>query len=158
MSHQPKVISNSSNPKSKNNNEAENTQHPNSRETNPNRINLNNKQIKRSPNYINNTNNHNNSGNSSPNRLKFLTFFDKKYAEEENTFSINSLYTFGSNEMGQIGCEYDSKDINSFSSLPIYLAEMTNKRITSISAGDGHSVCVGKDGIVYAWGASACGK
>ena len=87
-----------------------------------------------------------------------MTFFDKKYAEEENTFSINSLYTFGSNEMGQIGCEYDSKDINSFSSLPIYLAEMTNKRITSISAGDGHSVCVGKDGIVYAWGASACGK
>lgn len=170
MSHQPKVITNSNNPKPKSS-EAQPINSNNFRETNPNQINLNNKQIKRNANnncnYINNNSNGNlianfNSGNSNNNNnnnnLILWTYFDKKFAEEENSFFINSVYTFGSNEMGQIGCDFDSKDINSFSSLPIHLTELTNKRITSISAGDGHSVCVGKDGTVYAWGASACGN
>lgn len=166
MSHQPKVITNSSNSKPKSN-EAQALNATSTREANPNQLNLNNKQIKRNANNNNLNNHHNNSGNPLPylnssnnntDNLMLCTYFDKKYAEEENAFFINSVYTFGSNEMGQIGCDFDSKDVNSFSALPIHLTELTNKRIISISAGDGHSVCVGKDGTVFAWGASACGN
>jgi alpha-tubulin suppressor-like RCC1 family protein len=86
------------------------------------------------------------------------TFFERKLSEDENVYSINNVFTFGSNEMGQIGCEFDGKDSNYFSPIPINLVGLNEKNIISIAAGDGHSVCVCKNGIVYAWGASACGK
>ncbi len=151
MSHQPKVISNSNNTKAKKDDLNNNLNINNSiRDINSTQLNKNsNKKFNTKINSsIKNMNNIINS----------ITFFDKKYLEEENEFLVNSVYTFGSNEMGQIGCDFDSKDSNAFSPFPIYLSELTNKEIISISAGDGHSVCVGKDGTVYAWGASACGK
>jgi hypothetical protein len=85
------------------------------------------------------------------------TYFERKLSEDENIYSSNNLFTFGSNEMGQIGCDFDGKDSNYFSPLPINLVGLNEKNIISIAAGDGHSVCVCKNGIVYAWGASACG-
>ena len=158
MSHQPKAISNSSTAAKPKNNDSQITNSNNNREINQNQTILNNKQTKRNTININNNNNKNLFGSLSHKKLNFLTFFDKKYSEEENAFLINSVYTFGSNEMGQIGCDFDLKDLNSFSSAPIHLTELNNKRIISISAGDGHSVCVGKEGTVFAWGASACGN
>ena len=85
-----------------------------------------------------------------------LTYFDKKYSDGEYSGSINSVYTFGSNEMGQLG--QSGELITPFSFLPIQINFLSSKNIISISAGDGHSVCVGKDGKVYSWGASACGQ
>jgi len=155
MSHQPKVISNSNNAKTKkDDSNSNNNTHNNNREVNLSQLNkINNKSNKRL-----NANLNYNILNNSINLNNFITYYDKKYSEEENEFLISSVFTFGSNEMGQIGCDFDSKDSNTYSPYPIYLSELTKKRITSISAGDGHSVCVGKDGTVYAWGASACGK
>jgi len=158
MSHQPKVISNSNNTKLKND-ETLNKSF-NNREINQNliTINNNNNSIKKNCILNNNININSNTNSTSNNILNLISYFDRKYGEEENAFVINNVHTFGSNEMGQIGCDFDSKDLNLFSPIPIYLSELTNKSIISISAGDGHSVCVGKDGIVYAWGASACGN
>ena len=38
------------------------------------------------------------------------------------------------------------------------MKSLLNKQIQSVSAGDGHTVCVTKSGNVYSWGASACGQ
>lgn len=174
MSHQPKVASNINNLKLKKdeinnnnnpiypNNNRDGVYFQNSTITNPYAINSSttfNSNV--SLNYNNNQNflsSENNENNTFVNLKNLNTYFDKKCTEEESFFYINSVFTFGSNEMGQIGSDFDAQDLNCFSPIPIYLSCLTNKRIISISAGDGHSICVGKDGTVYAWGASACGK
>ena len=87
------------------------------------------------------------------------TFFEKLFSN--NCSNQTQLFTFGSNEMGQLGIELDSmksSDPNLFSSIPLNLTFLNDKKIVSISAGDGHSICVNKYGEVYAWGASACGQ
>ena len=45
-----------------------------------------------------------------------------------------------------------------FSFEPLIINSLSQSQIKSISAGDGHSVCVTSEGVVYAWGASACGQ
>lgn len=90
------------------------------------------------------------------------TYFEKLFSN--NVSNQTQLYTFGSNEMGQLGIELDvmyknnNSDNNLYSSLPLNLSFLNDKNIVSISAGDGHSICVNKNGEVYAWGASACGQ
>lgn len=92
---------------------------------------------------------------------KVETYFEKMI--NEDSFTQTQLYTFGSNEMGQLGTDLDVLtgkfiDGGNFSSTPINLSSLNEKRITSISAGDGHSICVTSSGTIYAWGASACGQ
>lgn len=85
-----------------------------------------------------------------------VTYFEYRLAEGIYTSGANSVYTFGSNEMGQLGKEVE---LNSpFSFVPILINNLTPYRISSIAAGDGHTVCVSSDGVVFAWGASACGQ
>jgi alpha-tubulin suppressor-like RCC1 family protein len=85
-----------------------------------------------------------------------LTYFEKKLHDGIYSGGSSSVFTFGSNEMGQLGKEVE---VNSpFSFNPILINSLSPYRIISISAGDGHSVCVSKDGVVFAWGASACGQ
>jgi len=89
-----------------------------------------------------------------------LKYFDKIY----NDYTNNQIYTWGSNEMGQLGQEYENNTTNKdkegyiYSSTPLCLKSLLNKQILSVSAGDGHTVCVTKNGNVYSWGASACGQ
>lgn len=47
---------------------------------------------------------------------------------------------------------------STFTSNPQIISSLNSINIISISAGDGHSICVSSSGTVYAWGASACGQ
>jgi alpha-tubulin suppressor-like RCC1 family protein len=86
------------------------------------------------------------------------TYFDYIYSSDYN-FINHNVYTFGSNEMGQLGYKIDCKENNLiFSASPYTINQLSCKNILAMSAGDGHSVCVSKSGLVYAWGASACGQ
>jgi alpha-tubulin suppressor-like RCC1 family protein len=84
------------------------------------------------------------------------TYFDILY----NDFNLttHNLYTFGSNEMGQLGYKIENKENPIYSSTPFLINQLMGMHIVAMSAGDGHSVCVTKNGLVYTWGASACGQ
>lgn len=86
------------------------------------------------------------------------TFFEKKYIEDNWHFS--KVYTFGSNEMGQLGLEIDYlyRENGDFTYRTMPLLSLANSGISSVSAGDSHTIAVCLDGTVYAWGASACGQ
>ncbi len=89
------------------------------------------------------------------------TYFDKLI--EEESMNQTQIYSFGSNEMGQLGVIDTSNtartaDGNTYSSVPLNISFLNDKKIIAISAGDGHSICVTANGGVYAWGASACGQ
>ena len=90
-----------------------------------------------------------------------LTYFDNLL--EEETLTQTQVYTFGSNEMGQLGVLDTASTLktfegNTYSANPLNITMLNDKKIISISAGDGHSICVTSNGAVYAWGASACGQ
>jgi alpha-tubulin suppressor-like RCC1 family protein len=85
-----------------------------------------------------------------------LSYFEHRLEDGLYSSGANSVYTFGSNEMGQLGKEVELSSPYSF--VPVLLKDLTAQRITSIAAGDGHTVCVSNEGIVFAWGASACGQ
>lgn len=90
---------------------------------------------------------------------KIENYFEKLF--NNNSFNQTQLYTFGSNEMGQLGVELENvknNEVALFCPIPINLTCMNDKQIVSISAGDGHSICVNKAGEVFSWGASACGQ
>jgi alpha-tubulin suppressor-like RCC1 family protein len=82
------------------------------------------------------------------------TYFDYLYSDFN--FTTHNLFTFGSNEMGQLGYRIEQKE--NFSATPYSVSQLLGKNIIAMSAGDGHSICVTKNGLVYAWGASACGQ
>lgn len=86
------------------------------------------------------------------------TYFD--YINSDFNFVTHNVYTFGSNEMGQLGYKIESREKENciYSSSPYTVSQLLGKNIVAMSAGDGHSVCVSKSGLVYAWGASACGQ
>lgn len=89
------------------------------------------------------------------------TYFDKVYSDD--SLEAFNVYTWGSNEMGQLGQEIEDtttkdKDGYSYSSVPIGLTCLKHLRICWVSAGDGHTVSVSKNGMVFSWGASACGQ
>ena len=89
------------------------------------------------------------------------TYFERVYSDD--SVEALNVYTWGSNEMGQLGQEIENtttkdKDGYSYSSSPIDLTCLKNLRICWVSAGDGHTVSVSKYGMVYSWGASACGQ
>ena len=151
MSHQPKIVNNSNSNKSSTNSNPTRENLISQRNTSKNKANNSRTNNLDRSNIFNDNESENFDFNSS-------TFFERKLSEDENVYSINNVLTFGSNEMGQIGCDFEGKDSSYFSPLPINLVELTEKKVISIAAGDGHSVCVSKDGTVYAWGASACGK
>jgi alpha-tubulin suppressor-like RCC1 family protein len=97
----------------------------------------------------------------SPSEEAFSTYFERVYGEE--TVENFHVFTWGSNEMGQLGQEIENtttkdKDGYSYSALPIYLNNLKHLRISWVSAGDGHTISVSKNGSVYSWGASACGQ
>ena len=61
--------------------------------------------------------------------------------------------------MGQLGFQKDNQlEKFGISFLPEEIEELKSKRVTSISAGDGHSMVVSSNGIAYSFGASACGQ
>jgi alpha-tubulin suppressor-like RCC1 family protein len=89
------------------------------------------------------------------------TYFEKVYSDD--SLEALNVLTWGSNEMGQLGQEIENtttkdKDGYSYSALPINLSSLRHLRICWVSAGDGHTVSVSKNGMVYSWGASACGQ
>jgi alpha-tubulin suppressor-like RCC1 family protein len=84
------------------------------------------------------------------------TYFD--YLYNDYNFTTHNVYTFGSNEMGQLGYKIENKDNAIFSPMPFSIHQLSAKNIIAMSAGDGHTVCVTRNGLVYAWGASACGQ
>ena len=116
------------------------------------------------------------SNNSSNNFLKFKkikessseesilnnqTYFEKVYLEEN--INVLNVFTWGSNEMGQLGQEIENtttkdKDGYSYSSFPINLNCLKHLRISWVSAGDGHTVSVSRNGTICSWRASACGQ
>lgn len=91
----------------------------------------------------------------------FTTYFEKVYGDE--IVDNYNVFTWGSNEMGQLGQDIENtttkdKDGYSYSAQPIPLNNLKYLRICWVSAGDGHTVSVSRNGMVYSWGASACGQ
>ena len=93
--------------------------------------------------------------NSAPSLISNkLTFFELKYSPNK---SLTTLYSFGSNEMGQLGQKQNLKILR-YSSSPIEISTLSNESITNYSLGGGHVVAVNSEGQLYSWGACACGQ
>ena len=93
--------------------------------------------------------------NSAPSLISNkLTFFESKYSPNK---SLTTLYSFGSNEMGQLGQKQNLKILR-YSSSPIEISTLSNESITNYSLGGGHVVAVNSEGQLYSWGACACGQ
>lgn len=93
--------------------------------------------------------------NSAPSLIpNTQTFFEIKYSP--NKF-LTTLYSFGSNEMGQLGQKQNFKVLR-YSSSPIEISTLSNESISNYSLGGGHIVAVNSEGQLYSWGACACGQ
>ena len=90
------------------------------------------------------------------------TFFDKKFSylyndTNEDDCYHTSIYSFGCNEMGQLG-RYDLISNVTYSDVPIEINELSHKHIKACAIGDGHCLAVSSNGNTFSWGACACGQ
>ena len=66
-----------------------------------------------------------------------------------------AVFTFGSNEEGQLGV---GDSLRGGRLVPTLLrGELENKSVVQVAAGYSHTICVTKDGLVFACGGIDCG-
>ena len=89
------------------------------------------------------------------------TAFEKQYSylynETTEECYHTSIYSFGCNEMGQLG-RYDLISSVTYSDTPIEITELNHKHIKACAIGDGHCLAVSSNGNTFSWGACACGQ
>ena len=72
--------------------------------------------------------------------------------------SNGAVYTWGQNDMGQLGIGTSGSGTNSLVPVAIPASAFGGKTITDIAAGRTHSVALASDGTVYTWGDNSVGQ
>ena len=91
------------------------------------------------------------------NQKQTKTYFDNIYRNE--TIIINpyiKAYSFGSNNLGQLGSNNDNDEEISFGFKEI--SYLNDKNIVDIESGGSHSLALSSEGQVYAWGSNIHGE
>lgn len=93
---------------------------------------------------------------------KIKTYFDNQLLE--NNLNETKLFSFGCNDMGQLGVPNDSQYIiknqeqQNISSQAINIEFFNDIKVKTLSIGDQHSICISSSGAIYSWGAFTYGQ